>query len=180
MLSYRRWLSGRRTRKKRVLWCRERRHWTVNQYWNKFIYSDESQIVLGKDNQIYIWRKEDEANNPHFVCPPSKRCISLMVWGCVCDHGVGTLIPVEGNINGEKYIDIVDNNLWPVIVRQFTDSDYICMDDNALVHRVRIVNCTTENSITTTEWPAQSPYLNIIEAKNKTRLTISCDEHWDP
>ena len=71
-------------KKKRVLWCRERRHWNVNQYWNKFIYSDESQIVLGKDNQIYIWRKEDETNNPHLVCPPSKRGINLMIWDCVC------------------------------------------------------------------------------------------------
>jgi transposase len=150
-------------KKKRVLWCRERRHWTVNQYWNKFIYSDESQIVLGKDNQIYIWRKEDEANNPHLVCPPWKRRISLMIWGCVCYHGDGTLTPVECSINGEKYIDMVDNNLWPVIARHFTDSDYIFMDDNAPVHRVRIVNYVTENNITTTEMPAQSPDLNIIE-----------------
>lgn len=58
---------------------------------------------------------------------------------------------------------MVDNNLWPVIVRHFTDSDYIFMDDNAPVHRVRIVNYVTENNITTTEMPAQSPDLNIIE-----------------
>lgn len=58
---------------------------------------------------------------------------------------------------------MVDNNLWPVIARHFTDSDYIFMDDNAPVHRVRIVNYVTENNITTTEMPAQSPDLNIIE-----------------
>ena len=33
-------------RKKRVAWCRERRNWTVNTHWRKYIYSDESQIVV--------------------------------------------------------------------------------------------------------------------------------------
>ena len=33
-------------RKKRVKWCKERRGRTVDNYWKKVIFSDESQIVL--------------------------------------------------------------------------------------------------------------------------------------
>jgi hypothetical protein len=33
---------------------------------------------------------------------------------------VGTLTPVEGNMNSEKYISVLDDNLWPVIARHFS------------------------------------------------------------
>jgi hypothetical protein len=33
--------------------------------------------------------------------------------------GVGTLTPVVGNLNSEKYINILDDNLWLVIVQHF-------------------------------------------------------------
>ena len=48
-------------RKKRVKWCKERRGRTVDNYWKKVIFSDESQIVLGTNNRVYIWRKDDES-----------------------------------------------------------------------------------------------------------------------
>jgi hypothetical protein len=31
-----------------------------------------------------------------------------MFWGCISHHGVGTLTLVDGNINTEKYISILD------------------------------------------------------------------------
>ena len=55
--------------------------------------------------------------------------------GCMCFAGVGTLIHVDGNINAQKYISIIDNNLWPVIARHFSTENHILMDDNAPVHR---------------------------------------------
>ena len=36
--------------KKWVKWCKERRGRTVDNYWKKVMFSDESQIVLGKTN----------------------------------------------------------------------------------------------------------------------------------
>ena len=48
-------------RKKRGKWCKERRGRTVYNYWKKVIFSDESQIVLGTNNRVYIWRKDDES-----------------------------------------------------------------------------------------------------------------------
>jgi hypothetical protein len=49
------------------------------------------------------------------------RCASVMFWGCISYHGVGTLTPVEGNMNTEKYISVLDDNLWPVIARHFSN-----------------------------------------------------------
>ena len=106
-------------RKKRVKWCKEWRGRTVDNYWKKVIFSDESQIMLGTNN---IWRKDDEKYNPHLICSRSERKISLMIWGCICYDGVGTPTAVEGNINSAKYInfDILDKNLW-MTMRLFTE-----------------------------------------------------------
>lgn len=142
-------------RKKRVSWCRERKNWTVDDHWKDWIFSDECQVEIGNNNRVYIWRKTDEVDNPHLVCPPSKR---------ICYEGVGTLTSVNGNINSEKYIEILENNLWPVIVRHFPHGNYVFQDDNAPVHRSRLLNAyMEENNVNTTSWPAQSPDINIIE-----------------
>jgi hypothetical protein len=44
---------------------------------------------------------------------------------------MGTLTPVEGNMNTEKYISVLDDNLWPVIARHFSNRLLIFQEDNA-------------------------------------------------
>jgi transposase len=39
-------------KKGRVRWCKERKNWTVDEHWRKWIFSDESQIVIGQNNKI--------------------------------------------------------------------------------------------------------------------------------
>ena len=90
-------------RKKRIKWFKERRGRTLDNYRKKVIFSDESQIVLGTNNRVYVWRKNDEKYNLHRICSRSERKISLMIWRCICCDGVGTLTAVEGNINSAKY-----------------------------------------------------------------------------
>jgi hypothetical protein len=63
--------------------------------------------------------------------------MSLLNWGCIIFNGVGTLATVNGNINAAKYIEILEENLWPVIVRHYPEENYIFQDDNAPVHRAR-------------------------------------------
>jgi hypothetical protein len=48
-----------------------------------------------------------------------------------------------------------DNNMWPVIVRQFPiNDDYVFVDDNAPVHRAKIVkDFMTDNNVNVTNWP---------------------------
>jgi hypothetical protein len=59
-----------------------------------------------------------------------------MIWGCITWYGVGTLCKVDGNV---KYRDILDNHLWPVLARHFADKPYRFQDDNAPVHRARLI-----------------------------------------
>lgn len=63
----------------------------------------------------------------------------MMIWACITYQRIGTLTPVEGTINSAKYINILKENLWPVIARHFPQIDYIFMDDNAPVCKARVV-----------------------------------------
>lgn len=149
---------------KRVRWCMDRWNWTVAEHWKAVIFSDESQIVIGNDQRIYIWRKSDEAWLPDCISPGVNKKLSVMIWGSMTFNGVGTLCRVNGTINSEKYIQILDEHLWPVIARHFPNDRYLFMDDNAPVHRSRVTNAyKTENDLHSLEWPAQSPDLNPIE-----------------
>ena len=116
------------------------------------------------DNRVLVWRRPGEEWTPPCLNPGRGSRLSLMIWGCITYEGVGTITVVTGNINALKYIEIVDNFVWPVIARHFPADNYIYQDDNAPVHRAQIVKDYMEqNQLHGMEWPAQSPDLNIIE-----------------
>lgn len=155
-------------REKRKRFCREKRGWTVNENWKSVIFSDETQIVIGKNRKVYVWRKDEEKYLPQCVGQYSdferRNVTSVMFWGCVCYDGVGTLVEIDGNMNTDKYIETLDNYLWPVVARHFQNRPWIFQEDNAPCHVSKAANkWKTENNINTLSWPSQSPDLNIIE-----------------
>ena len=87
-----------------------------------------------------------------------------MMWGCICFDSVWTLTAAEGNINSAKNIEILDKNLWPVVVWNFEGKEYLFINDNAPVHRAHTVdNYKDQSEVTSMKWLAQSPDLNIIQ-----------------
>ena len=151
-------------RQRRILWCRGKRHWKPEQ-WQKVIFSDETQVVIGQNNSVSLWRKSSEKWKPY--CLNQRKTaskVSCMFWGCITYDGIGVLVPVDGNLNSTKYIELLDNSLWPVIVKAFGNRPFIFQNDNATPHSSRRTNnWKTENGIPKFNWPAQSPDLNIIE-----------------
>lgn len=58
---------------------------TVENYWRKVIFSDETQVVLGKDRKVYIWRKDkggfrDVLEN---TVIPTHKCKPVLCFGDV-------------------------------------------------------------------------------------------------
>jgi hypothetical protein len=92
-----------KNRKNRVRWFRNRLHWTIQEQWNKIIFSDEMQMVIGKNSRVYVWRKSEERWNTQCLGLYGSRNggarVFVMFWGCICKDGVGTITDVEGNIN---------------------------------------------------------------------------------
>ena len=63
------------------------------------------------DNRVLIWRRPGEEWTPQCLNPG--REARMMIWGCITYEGVSTLTVINGNINAAKYIEIVDNFVWP-------------------------------------------------------------------
>ena len=50
-----------------------------------------------------------EAYRPECMTVECVPKVSVMIWGCVTWYGVGTLCQVNGNINAEKYISVLES-----------------------------------------------------------------------
>lgn len=114
-------------RKKKLAWCLQKWCLTVHQYQRNIIFSDELQVV-----QVKITVSAHEAYRLECMFSECKPKVSVMNWGCI------TLCKVNGNINAEKYILILDEQLWPVIARHFPDNSSTFQDENAPMHQTCI------------------------------------------
>jgi transposase len=154
-------------KKKRMAWCRGKFHWTVENQWKKVIFTDEMMMVIKPEGTLKVWRKPSEVWRPEclgYVAEAPTTTLKIMVWGCLTYHGVGTLCMVTGNMNSEKYIETLDNNLWQVVTKHFGREPFIFQDDNAPCHRSRVVEeWKRRNDLPQLPWPAQSPDLSPIE-----------------
>lgn len=65
--------------------------------------------------------------------------VSVKICGCITWYGTCTLCNVNDNNNAEKFISILDEQLWSVIVRHYLDNSSTFQDENAHVHRACIV-----------------------------------------
>ena len=99
---------------------------SVHLYWKRVIFSDETQVVVGHDRRVHVWRKADEIWRPGRVGLRGGPCVAVMFWGCITFDGIGKLTEIEGNMNTTKYLETLGDNVWPVIA-----GGYIFQDDNA-------------------------------------------------
>ncbi|GFU70483.1 transposable element Tcb1 transposase [Trichonephila clavipes] len=67
-------------RQLRLQWCQVRSMWSVTD-WQKVVFSDESQFVLGTDdNRVRVWRRPGERyNSPHTLLRHTARAAGVMV-----------------------------------------------------------------------------------------------------
>ena len=88
-----------------------------------------------------------------------------MVWGCLGWESVGRLAEVEGKMNAEQYVDILENNLLPSMEESgISLEDVIFQQDNDPKHTSkRAKEWMEDNNITLLDWPPQSPDPNPTE-----------------
>jgi hypothetical protein len=53
-VSKKRVIVSKVNRAKHLSWCREKRRCKVEDEWDRLIFSDESQVVIGSDNRVLI------------------------------------------------------------------------------------------------------------------------------
>ena len=90
---------------------------------------------------------------------------NIMVWGCMGWDGVGKLAEVEGRMNADQYVDILEENLLPSLEEFETSTeDLIFQQDNDPKHTSKKAQkWMKDNNIPLLDWPPQSPDISPIE-----------------
>ena len=140
--------------------------WTVDD-WKRVVWSDETKINrFGSDGQQYVWGRKGESVGDRGIEETVKfGGGNIMVWGCMGWEGVGNLVEVEGRMNGEQYVNILDGNLLESMENLLLDPEIaIFQQDNDPKHTSKIAaKWFDDHEINCMDWPAQSPDLNPIE-----------------
>ena len=149
-------------------WARRVLPWTLLNHWRQVVFSDEFRVTLFKcDNRIIVWRQDNERYIPEclqFTRPQNR--IGLMFWGCIGYGQCGHLVEVNGTMNRNDYIDVLQNHLLPSAIEIFNqpNPNFIFQHDNASPHTARdTVRWLEQQDWQTMMWPPYSPDMNIIE-----------------
>ena len=78
--------------------------------WKRVIWSDGTKInKIGSDGQEYMWKRKGEGLITREVQGTVKfGGGSLMVWGCIGWNGVWILSEMEGRMDVEQYVAILE------------------------------------------------------------------------
>jgi len=89
----------------------------------------------------------------------------IMVWGCMGWEGVGQLAEVEGRMDADQYVAILEDHLVPSIEESgIFEEEAIFQQDNDPKHTSKKAKKWMEDhNISLLDWPPQSPDLNPIE-----------------
>jgi hypothetical protein len=103
-------------RKKRLTFALRHKEWTVED-WKRVIWSDETKINrIGSDGKQWVWKQVGDGLIEREVQGTVKfGGGNIMVWGCMSWNGVGELAEIEGRMDADQYVDILDNHLLPSI-----------------------------------------------------------------
>jgi len=99
-------------RKARLAFALEHQTWTVEQ-WKQVVWSDETKINrLGSDGKEYVWiRHGQERNSQHYKGTTKFGGGSLILWGCMTAEGVGFATRIDGGLDAELYVGILEDEL---------------------------------------------------------------------
>ena len=157
--------AGNRTL--RIRWTTRTRNWTVNNNWRHILFSDDSRFNLSFDyGRVLCWRTHEEAYNPEPLHFRSQSTTRVTVWACINIHNVGQIIVVDGKMVHMKYMEVLVENLLhsvKICLEIATIPSYSSRITPPFIHPVKKQRWIHDQGINVIQWPAQSPYLNIVE-----------------
>lgn len=134
------------------------------EFWHRYGFSDESIFDLINRFRERVWVRSGERFDTKCTHATVKHSKGVMVWGGFCASGVTKLVRIEGTVNAEAYINIMNTAMLPSFRLLFGRRRWIFQQDNAPAHKAEIVTQWFEDrGVTILDWPPQSPDLNPIE-----------------
>ena len=109
-------LLSKRHRRERLDFAICHQDWTVED-WKRVVWSDETKInCLGLDGRKWAWKKGGEGLSDRLVEGTLKfGGGSVMVWGCMMWEGPGFACKIDGRMDGDLYIKILEEEFSGVL-----------------------------------------------------------------
>lgn len=152
--------------KERLKFAKQHKDWTLED-WKHVIWSDETKINrFCSDGYSWCWVNDTSNLQEHQISQTVKHGGgSIMIWGCMTACGLGYMQQIEGTLNQDKYIEILEDCLLKTIrLYKLKSKDIIFQQDNDPKHKAeRVQEWLSKRSFEVLEWPAQSPDINPIE-----------------
>jgi transposase len=154
-------------RKKRLVFSEKHEDDNL-QFWDHVVWSDEVTVEACPRNRklkalVHCTQKYWEIPiNPQV----QQGGFKVAFWGAFSKYGTGPLVPIEGTLDKEKYIDLLDNYLVSEMkhLKQEHGQGFLFMQNNARPHTAKkTLAFLRKEKIKILEWPPQSPDLNPIE-----------------
>ena len=131
-----------RHRKDRLDFAESHKEWTLGN-WKRVIWSDETKIDrLGSDGRKWVWKEVGEQLNDRVVEGTVKfGGGNVMVWGWMGWDGVGYATRIEGKMDADLYVSIMEGELQESLhYYNKTFSDIIFQQDNDPKHTSKCHN----------------------------------------
>ena len=140
--------------------------WTIRT-WRRVHWCYESRFLLRPtEGRAKTWRQRNTSfQDNHILGTTAFWGVCVTGWGCFSFDCKLDLYVLDGNLTVQKYRD---NVLAPRVVPHFDNHALadrpMFMDDNARLHRARIVqHLLQQEAAHTITWPAMSPDMNPIQ-----------------
>src|SRR3984957_13248717 len=157
---------SKRHKKERMDFALAHQDWTVED-WKKVVWSDETKINrLRSDGRKWVWKKAGEGLSDRLVQGTQKfGGGSVMVWGCMLWDGPGYACKIDGRMDGDLYLKILEDDFQASLSYYGKSAgDVIFQQDNDPKHTCKKAKAWfQDNDFNVLLWPAQSPDLNPIE-----------------
>ena len=166
--------------------------------WGKVLWTDESRVALwGDEGPVWCFRERGADLRDRDVRKVVKHGGgAVMIWGCISLTGPGRCIPINGNIDSNRYMRLcIPHALWAAGELDLPRGQWILQQDNAPCHvSRRTLEYLREGNIGLFDWPPNSPDLNPIEhiwadlkrrlfqlpkPKNMLELAAQIEHAWD-
>ncbi len=109
----------------RVLWAKA--HFKVE----SVLWSDESKFDLFVGNHgCHVLRAKEEGDLPVCYQRSVQKPASLVVWRCRSEYSMGSLHVLEGTINAERHIKVLEQHMLPSRRRLFQGRPCLLQQDN--------------------------------------------------